>query len=208
MKNVLIFTSVLAAMLISCCPKTANQEVVEQKNETMETIFNRRSIRAYTQESVSQSALDTIVLAAINAPSARNLQPWQMRVITNRALVAEIESGILAQRKAENPNLEPRPAFHGAPVLLAVACEKANPFGQLDCGWFGQNILLAAHSLGLGTCVVANANGYFNSEYAKNVMAKLNFSEGYEIIYVIALGHPAEAPQAKPRDASKVKFVE
>ena len=208
MKKVLLSAAVLATMLVSCCQNANNQEVVEQKNATMESIMNRRSIRAYKPDAVPQSALDTLALAAINAPSARNLQPWEMRIIKNRDLIAEIETGWLAARKAANPDMEFKPAFHGAPVLLVVAYDKNNPFGQVDSGWFGQNILLAAHSLGLGTCVVASANGYFNAEAGKEVMAKLKFSENYEVIYAISLGYPAEEPAAKPRDAAKVQIVE
>ena len=208
MKKLFFSAAVFAAMLVSCCQNANTQEVVGQKNETMESIMNRRSIRAYKPDAVPQNLLDTLALAAINAPSARNLQPWEMRIIKNRELIAEIESGWLAVRKAENPSLEPRPVFHGAPVLLVVAFDKNNPFGQVDCGWFGQNILLAAHSLGLGTCVVANANGFYNSDAGKDVMAKLNFSENYEVIYSISLGYPAEEPAAKPRDAAKVQIVE
>ena len=170
--------------------------------------MNRRSIRVYKPECVPQSVLDTIALTAINAPSARNLQPWEMRIIKNRKLIAEIESGWLAMRKAENPDLEYKPAFHNAPVLLVVAYNKNNPFGQVDCGWFGQNILLTAQSLGLGTCVVASPNSFFNSEAGKKVMEKLNFSENYVVIYSITLGYPAEEPPAKPRDAAKVQIIE
>jgi len=204
----LLFSAVLATMLVFYCQNANSQEVVEPKNETMETIMNRRSIRAYKPDAVPQSALNTLALAAINAPSARNSQPWEMRIIKDRKLIAEIESGWFAMRKAQNPNIEFKPVFHGAPVLLVVAYDKNNPFGQVDCGWFGQNILLAAHSLGLGTCVVANANGFFNSDAGKSVMAKLNFSENYEVIYSISLGYPAEEPAAKPRNAAKVQIIE
>ena len=206
MKKLLLTTVMI--IMVSCNQNTNNQKIVESKNETMKTIMNRRSIRAYKPDAVPQSALDTIALAAINAPSARNLQPWEMRIVKNRKLIADIESGWLTMRKAENPDLEYKPAFHGAPVLLVVAYDKNNPFGQVDCGWFGQNILLAAQSLGLGTCVVASANGFFNSEAGKSTMEKLNFPENYEVIYSISLGYPAEEPPAKPRIAEKVQIVE
>jgi len=206
MKKLLLTTVMI--IMVSCNQNTNNQKIVESKNETMKTIMNRRSIRAYKPDAVPQSALDTIALAAINAPSARNLQPWEMRIVKNRKLIADIESGWLTMRKAENPDLEYKPAFHGAPVLLVVAYDKNNPFGQVDCGWFGQNILLAAQSLGLGTCVVASANGFFNSEAGKSTMEKLNFPENYEVIYSISLGYPAEEPPAKPRDAAKVQIIE
>ncbi|MDR1543758.1 MAG: nitroreductase [Prevotellaceae bacterium] len=207
MKKLFLMVISAATILSSCC-KTAENQTVEQKNETLESILNRRSIRAYTAEPVSDGALDTIINAAINAPSARNLQPWQVRVIKNSALIAAIEEGVIALKKAENPNLEPRSFFFNAPVLIVVANDKSNFFGQLDCGWLGQNILLAAQSMGLGTCVVANGNYFLNSEAAKPVMEKLQISENYEVIYSIALGHPNESPEAKPRDKTKVLIIE
>jgi nitroreductase len=208
MKKKFFSTAVLVLMLVSCNQNSKNQQVDKQKNETIETILSRRSIRVYKPNEVPQNLLNTIILAAINAPSARNLQPWEMRVIKNRELIAKIESGVLAKRKAQNPDIEPRSVFHGAPVLMVVAYDRSNPFGQLDCGWFGQNILLAAHSLGLGTCAVANANDFFNSSEGKSIVEKLNFSENYEIIYAVTLGYPDETPVAKSRDAEKVRIIE
>ncbi|MDR2684070.1 MAG: nitroreductase [Prevotellaceae bacterium] len=208
MKKLFISAVALTTIFASCCQKPENQ-FLSQKNETMESILNRRSIRAYTAEPVSDGALDTIINAAVNAPSARNLQPWQVRVIKNRSLISAIEEGVAAQKKAENPNLEPRSFFFGAPVLIVVAYDKSNDkFGKLDCGWLGQNILLSAQSLGLGACVVANGNDFFNSEAARKIIEKLQFPDGYEVIYSIALGHPNESPDAKPRDKSKVLIIE
>jgi nitroreductase len=207
MKKLFLSAVAFATIFVSCCQKS-EQQAVEQKNETMESILNRRSIRAYTAEPVSDSALDSIINAGINAPSARNSQPWQVRVIKNRQLIEAIEEGVYLQKKAANPEMEKKLAYFNSPVLIIVAFEKANSFGQVDCGWLGQNILIAAQSMGLGTCVVANGNGFFNSDAGADIRAKINLTDEFEVIYGIALGHPNESPDAKPRDKEKVKIIE
>ena len=72
-----------------------------------------------------------------------------------------------------------------------------------------ENICLGAQSLGLGTCIMASPAIFMNANFAaKPYLDKLGFSEGYRLQVVIAVGYPDEAPEAKPRDLSKIKFVD
>ncbi|MDR1592121.1 MAG: nitroreductase [Prevotellaceae bacterium] len=208
MRNKIIL-SVLALTLVACQPPVKSTENTEnQANVVVENILNRRSIRSYKPDQISSDVLDTLILCAINAPSAINRQPWEVRFVQNVELIRALEEGNAAYQKAQNPSREPSgEAFYGAPTIAIVAYEKEFGFGQLDCGWLGENILLAAESLNLGTCVIGSVRPFLTSEAGKDVLAQLQFSEGYEVLYGIAIGYKNQFPEAKPRDASKVQVI-
>ena len=95
--------------------------------------------------------------------------------------------------------------FRNAPNLICVATAQG---GNLDCGLLGENMMLAAQSMGLGTCCLGGPVRFLKeNEDAKFFIEKLGFSEGYDLIYILAIGYPDETPAAKPRDESKVKFI-
>lgn len=73
----------------------------------------------------------------------------------------------------------------------------------------GENIVLAAQSMGLGTCFLGGPVRFMlDNEEAMPYVDRLQFSADYGLLYAIAVGYPDESPEAKPRDASKAKFVE
>ena len=160
------------------------------------TILNRRSIRKYKDQKVPKEILDVIVKAGINAPSAINKQPWEIRVVSKPELLKKI--------KATGAN------FYNALVVIVVANDTANSYSELDCGLLSQNIMLSAESFKLGTCALGNLARAIskNTPEADSVLAELKFSKGYKPVLGIALGYKDESPDAKPRDPSKVKFID
>lgn len=96
--------------------------------------------------------------------------------------------------------------FRNAPNIICVATPKGR--GQLDAGMLAQNMMLAAQSLGLGTCCLGGPVRFLiSSEEAKPYLARLDFSPDYELLYILAVGYPDESPAAKPRDEGKVKYI-
>lgn len=79
---------------------------------------------------------------------------------------------------------------------------------QIDCGLLGANMILTAQSMGIGSCCLGGPVRFMKSPAAAGYLKKLDFSDGYELLYAIAFGYPDEAPAAKPRDTSKVKFID
>lgn len=97
--------------------------------------------------------------------------------------------------------------FRNAPNLICV-CTPANGDGDLDAGLLGENMMLAAQSMGLGTCCLGGPVRFLNSNAkAKFFLERLNIPADYRLNYIIAIGYPDEQPDAKPRDASKVKYI-
>ena len=153
--------------------------------------------------------LEVIAECAINAPSGSNRQPWQVRIIENQELLAQInevfvkDNGPQIRRDKNFKNL-----FRNAPNIIIV-CTPGTGGGEIDAGMLGQNIMLAAHSLGLGTCCLGGVVRFVSSNPKTEFFRdELNIPADYKINYIIAIGYPDESPEAKPRDESKVLFIE
>ncbi len=187
---------------------TEGDTATESKNAVIETIMARRSIRQYKEQPVEREKLQQIVECGINAPSGMNMQPWEVRVVDN----PEYINGITEVYKKANPKATEDPTFknmfRNATAVIFVA-NKKDGSGALDCGLLGENMMLAAQSLGLGTCCLGGPIRFMKTDAgAAPYLQKLAFSDDYELLYAIAVGYPDEAPAAKPRDAQKVKFID
>lgn len=210
MTTALVGAFVLAGFLQTSCAPAPKQaaEPQEEKNQVIETIMARRSVRMYKDQPVEREKLQQIVTCGINAPSGMNLQPWEVRVVDN----ADYINGITELFKAANPKQAEDPnfknMFRNAPAVIFIA-SPADGSGQLDCGLLGENIILAAQSLGLGTCCLGGPVGFMKkSAEATPYVERLKLPEDYQLLYAIAVGYPDETPDAKPRKAEKVLFVE
>lgn len=184
-----------------CCRQDGSNQVIE-------TIMARRSVRMYKDIPVERCKLQKIVECGINAPSGMNKQPWQVRVVDSRDYI----DGITSVFRKANPRMADdasfKNMFRNAPAVIFIA-SPADGSGQLDCGLLGENMILAAQSMGLGTCCLGGPVAFMNGNAdAKPYVERLNLPEGYTLLYAIAVGYPDEKPEAKLRDAAKVQFVE
>ncbi|MBQ5981482.1 MAG: nitroreductase family protein [Prevotella sp.] len=176
-------------------------------NDVIKAIMDRRSIRRYLDKPVEHEKLEVVVRCGINAPSAVNRQPWIVRVVEDQQLIKDVtevykkENAEQVKRDANFKNM-----FRNAPNLICVCTPKNG--GDLDAGLLGENMMLAAQSLGLGTCCLGGPVRFLNSNAnAKFFIDRLDIPEGYQLNYILAIGYPDESPAAKPRDPSKVKFI-
>jgi len=164
--------------------------------DVMEAIKGRRSIRQFADKPIEKEKLEKLLQAARWAPSGGNLQRWRFVVVTSpsqRELVRKFAPGIFAMPAA----------------FIVICADKepdANPWKLAlylaDCSIASQNIMLAAHEMGIGTCVALS--------YAKSAISEiLELPENVEPMLVVTLGYPAEAPEPPPRhELSKMAFEE
>lgn len=186
---------------VSTCP--SESEVV------FHTIASRRSVRAYQANPVGRDTVEAILKCAINAPSAINKQPWQIRVVDSQNGLDSITAIFRANDPRGQEMGGKRNMFRDAPTVIFVAADTTNHYGQCDCGILSQTIMLAAQSMALGTCVQAYPARFIAEEpQAANFRQALNFDPEYKLFLCIAIGHPDEAPAAKPRDDTKIKFID
>ncbi len=189
---------------VSCCRQPATTEAGDN-NAVIENIMARRSIRKYKADPVARETMEKILECGINAPSGMNKQSWEVRVVDNPAVMDEI-IGLMA---AANPDIAPdaiRGCFRGAPTMIFIANDPAYDFSVIDCGLLSENIMLSGWSLGVGSVCLGSPIRFLRN--SPGAQAKLGFSPGYTPVICIGMGYADEAPDAKPRDFSKVKFVE
>lgn len=177
-------------------------------NEVIATIMARRSVRKYEERPVEREKLEIIAECGINAPNGMNKQPWEVRIVDS----ADYINGVTELFKKDNPRMASdadfKNMFRNATAVIFIGRDTTSASAEFECGLLAENMMIAAQSMGLGSCCLGGPIVFMKSEAAKEYLEKLDFSEGYELLYCIGFGYPAESPDAKPRDASKVKFVE
>lgn len=198
----------MSLLAISCNPSNTTTQMTDtENNQVVETIMARRSIRKYKAQPVEEEKLQEILKCGINAPNGRYKQSWEIRVVQNPEFLAQINDGFNAQSQ-KNGSTNTNAAFYGAPCLIFIAYDLNYDLSQVDCGLLGENMILAAQSMGLGTCCLGQVARFMQSEDAKDLLTRLELPETHKLLYAISVGYPDETPEAKPRDMKKVKFVD
>ncbi len=205
MKTLNIFLACIGIVTaVSCCQQpAASSEGCE--NAVIENIMARRSIRKYKEGPVARETMEKILECGINAPSGQNKQSWEVRVVDNPAVMDEVIA-LMAAANPEVPADAIRGCFRGAPTMVFIANDPSYDFSVIDCGLLSQNIMLSGWALGVGSVCLGSPIRFLNN--APDAIEKLGFSAGYTPVICVGLGYADESPEAKPRDPSKVKFVE
>lgn len=203
----------LCAAISGCTPSAQQEESVAKtpakSDVVIENILTRRSIRQYKPQAVNRDTMQIILNCGINAPNGQNKQSWEVRVVDN----PEYINGLTEIFKKANPKVAGDPSFknmfRNAPTVVFIARDTSYDMSQIDCGLLGGNMVLSAWSMGIGSCCLGNPVRFMlTTAEAAPYLQKLDFSEGYELLYCIAFGYPDETPAAKPRNAEKVRFVD
>ena len=188
----------LSLMAMVCVLTLSAQSSYE--NEVINNIMARRSIRKYLDKPVEHEKLEVIVRAGINAPSGMNRQPWIVRVVEDQKLIADVteiykqENAEMVKRDKDFKNM-----FRNAPNLICV-CTPANGGGELDAGLMGENMMLAAQSLGLGTCCLGGPVRFLlSNEKCKFFLDRLDIPADYKLNYIIAINSPKPSPAMPQR---------
>lgn len=204
MKTINTILAGLCLILATSCNQPVKEN--EMKNDAIENMMARRSIRKYKAEPVDRETLLKIMECGINAPSGQNKQSWEVRIIDNPAVLNEISEAM----GTAHPDMPfAKECFRGAPVMVFIARDLSYDFSAYDCGLLSQNIMLSAWSLGVGSvCLGSPVRFMTDNDLCKPFIERLGFSEGYEFCLCIGLGYADESPEAKPRDMSKVAFVD
>jgi len=174
----------------------------------LEAIQGRRATRSYLLKQVSEKSVHQLLDAAVQAPSARNLQPWSFVVIQDKTLlkaISEQAKNMLMRDSHWNrelPLADPEfDIFYGAGTLIVV-CAKEEGFSPVgDCYMAGQNLMLAAHGLGLATCPIGLARDVLRSP---EMQERLGVPAGEEPVLPIIVGYPAAATPRVARAAPRI----
>jgi len=199
MKQFNILLAALAALFISACSGNTQESTTPS---ALDVIMSRTSIRSFTGDPVSKEQLETILKAGMAAPTAMNGQPWRFVVVTDKDKIAEVfASGFRGEMFTKagavivvcGQTTQMRKPF-GQPD--APEEEQPNMFWYEDCSAAAENVLLAAHALGLGAVWTA---GYPAEERIAPISAALGIPENVKPLCIIPVGVPAENPEPKDK---------
>ena len=180
-----------------------------------EAIAGRRSVREYTGQPLDDASLAKLLEAAVRAPTAMHAEPWRFVVVQDAARLARLSGrakSLLAdqvRRLHDHPGRHAPEAFsrpdfnifYDAGTLIVICAEAANPFGAADCWLAAGNLMLMAHALGLGSCVIGSAVAALNEPATK---AELGMPAELVAVAPIIVGTPAHAGAPTPRRAPQV----
>lgn len=216
MKRILLFSALaIMVMMNSCCEKQLQNEkcmTMTKDQQVVENLKTRRSVRAYKPDLIPDDVMNSILECAVYAPSGMNRQPWELRVVTDTAILDGLTRLQVSSMDADdprNPKNDPnfRNMFRNAPTVVFVGIQEG-PCSLVDCGLLTGNLVNAAWAYGIGSCIqMAPVRFILSCEEAKPYLDMMQFSEGFELTLAIGLGYPDETPDAKPRDMSKIRYI-
>lgn len=180
----------LACVALTCA--ACNQQPKIMENQAIQNIMTRVSVREFTGEKISEAQLDTLLRAAMAAPSAINKQPWAFIVVTDESLISQLGEALPYSRCSNHPAVAIVPC---GDLSKAIPGEMAN-FWINDVSAATENLLLAAHSMGLGA-VWTGLHPDMNR--AKMVQEMLGLPEHIIPLCVVPIGVPAEQPEVKDK---------
>lgn len=177
-------------------------------NETLQNIISRRSVKRYLDKPVPMELIEEVVKAGTYAPSGMNKQSAMILAVTNKEMrdrLSRINLEIVIGRDLFTSSGHNDP-FYGAPVVLVVLAKKEIGTRVYDGSLVMENLMIAAQSLGLGSCWIHRAKETFETEEGRQILRDLGVTDEYEGIGNCILGYAA--PDAlKPQSPRKDDFV-
>lgn len=168
----------------------------------LEIIRTRRSYRSYQPEQITDKQLNAVLEAGTYAPTSRGLQSPFIVAIQNEELKAR-----LAKMNAEIMGVTTNP-YYDAPTYVLVFVPADAPNGIQDASLVMENMMLAAHAQGLGSCWIHREREMFATEEGKELMQQWGLPEGLVGIGALALGYPNGEPSpAKPRKEGYTRVI-
>ncbi len=172
-------------------------------NEVLKNLTERRSVKKYKDTPVPHELIEKIAEAGTYAPSGLNKQASIIIAVTNKELRDRLSS-----LNAKVRGIETDP-FYGAPVVLVVLYDKSVFTGIYDGSLVMQNLMMAAHSLGLGSCWIHRAKEVFETPEGKEILKDLGITGDYEGVGNCIVGYAdGEYPKLKPRKENYVYYVD
>lgn len=170
---------------------------------TLESIKTRRSIRKYKSDPVPQELLNKIIDAGLYAPSGMGRQATIILSVANKEVRDQ-----LSKLNARIMGTDTDP-FYSAPAVLIVLAKKDCPTGIYDGSLVMQNLMLAAHELGLGSCWIHRAKEEFELPEGKELLKSLGIEDEYEGIGHCIIGYAdGDAPSPAERKEHRVYSVD
>jgi nitroreductase len=189
----------------------ATHTALEHEPGMLDTIYQRRAVRSYTTDTLSEATIRGLLDAAVHAPTAMHLEPWRFLVIQDRALLQRLSdrAKVIAREElkplsGDHLALLASPTFnifYDAGTLIVICGKSAGQFVTADCWLAAENLMLAACAQGLGTCCIGFAVPVFN---APQVKQELGIPADVTAIAPIIVGTPRGPTAPVPRKPPEI----
>lgn len=184
----------------------------------LSVLKSRRTVRSYTADPVGEQDLQELIDLAVLAPTGMGAQPWAFTVVTNPEVMGRLNAIVLEILRApqmqellateslqewiSRPNAD---IFYGAPALVVISGNTRAPSTTIDCQLAAENLFLAAHAKGLGTCYM----GFLvMAAESPQVQKLLLVPDGHKLLAAAVIGHPALPPEGPPRrNPARIEWV-
>jgi nitroreductase len=176
-----------------------------------EVLKTRRSVRAYLDKPVDEKKLKEVIDLATFAPSGGNRQPWTFTVVTDKGLMSRLNDRVKAIMKesqdecfmgrASNPDYD---VFYDAPALTVISADTRVLTAMIDCQLAAENLFLAAHAKGLGTCYIGFV---LLGRDDPEVRGLLRIPESHGLMAAAITGYPAVTPSAPQRNPAQIEWM-
>ncbi|MFH1753044.1 MAG: nitroreductase [Candidatus Omnitrophota bacterium] len=189
------------------------------ENLVIENIKSRRSVRDFRQDGIPEEVIKKILEAGSFAPSALNRQPWRFVVVSEEAAIKELSLAVRKRLKGlyrltpilrfflkdfrderfvkalkKTASSEEETVFHGAPLVIFAANDTRYSNTVIDCALACQNMALAAHSMGVGSCFIGRAKAIPR----RSLLMKFSLPAYYDFNTCVAFGYAKEAQRTPP----------
>jgi len=184
--------------------------------DLMDAIYHRRAVREFEREPVDRELIRFVIAAAVQAPSAMNRQPWSFVVVEDQTALERYSRNAKAHLLETVPENAPlgqyrallaEPTFHlfyHAPALIVICAASAEEGTAEDCCLAAENLMLAAHGAGLGTCWIGFARPWLDLPNGKK---ELGIPMHYVPVAPIAIGRPKAPMPPVPRRHPDILWV-
>jgi nitroreductase len=194
---------------------SANGTATETDFPLLEAINQRRSVRSYLPAVLDDVGIHALLRAAVRAPTAVHQEPWAFAILQDPTILRRLSDRAKASlvalaahhttdRGGHLPDAFLRPdfnIFHDAGTLIAICARPMSEFTVADCWLAAENLMLAAHAMGLGTCVIGSAVAALNAPEGK---ADLGIPADYAVVAPIVVGVPRDRGAATDRKAPNI----
>ncbi len=185
------------------------------QNETLEAIASRFTCRAFTDQPVEREKLEAIALAGLQSPTSNNRQGWRFIIVTDKDYIDLLDEGTVRNVKSVSPEMFQQlmsrtgKALYNAPALIVIVIPRNAPYNvEMDSGIACANMVLAATSLGLGTCIHRIISAAILGPEKRQVYEELGIPEGFEFSISILVGYSEYLGAPHAVDTGKVSFIE
>lgn len=193
-------------------------------NEVLKNILERYSVRKFRDEQIKDIELNQIIEAGLYAPSAGSRQSVIIAVCQDKEINHALGkhnalafkgriSTSTAYISKEQPSIADDPTigdgFYDAPTVITLFAPKNFPYGEMDCSVMAENMMLAAHSLTIGSCFIGRAVETFSCYLGQDVLRRWDIPSDYLAFLHVVLGYPASSQPIykKPRKEGRVRRI-